>query len=46
MNLDYWFEQVKATTAMAASLAGPVAVVPRQSAASPYMPMLLHGSLK
>lgn len=26
MNLDYWLEQVKATVAIAAHLAGPIAI--------------------
>jgi hypothetical protein len=38
MNLDYWLEQVKATTAIAASFAIPI-VVERLSV---YLPMLLR----
>jgi hypothetical protein len=39
MNLDYWLEQVKATTAIAATFAVPIADERR----SIYLPLLLKG---
>jgi len=41
MNLDYWLEQVKATTAIAAHLAIPVERVPR-AAGGGYLPLLIR----
>ena len=41
MNLDYWLEQVKATTAIAAHLAVPVPKAPTPSG-SIYLPLLIR----
>ena len=41
MNLDYWLEQVKATTAIAAHLAVPAKQVPR-AAGRGYLPLLIR----
>mgnify|MGYP000868246380 FL=1 len=41
MNLDYWLEQVKATTAIAAHLAVPVEQRPRAEDGG-YLPLLIR----